>query len=55
MAGIMASDAAVVASIALQYGVPLEVIRHALMRDVRGRASGPLGAVLDLLAEETLG
>jgi len=29
-AGIMASDAAVVASIALQYGVPLDVIRHAL-------------------------
>jgi hypothetical protein len=55
MAGIMASDAAVVASIALQYGVLLDVIRHALMRDVRGRASGPLGAVLDLLAEETLG
>jgi hypothetical protein len=32
-AGIMASDAAVVCSIALQYGVPLDVIRKALMRD----------------------
>ena len=47
MAGINASDAAVVASIALQYGVPLEVIRHALMRDARGQPSGPLGAALD--------
>jgi hypothetical protein len=37
MAGINASDAAVVCSIALQYGVPLDVIRHALMRDSHGR------------------
>jgi hypothetical protein len=51
-AGIMASDAAVVASIALQYGVPLEVLRHALMRDPHGKPSGPLGAVLDRLADE---
>jgi hypothetical protein len=51
-AGIMASDAAVVASIALQYGVPLDVIRGALMRDPRGKPSGPLGVVLDLIAEE---
>jgi hypothetical protein len=49
-AGIMASDAAVVASIALQYGVPLDVIRGALMRDPRGKPSGPLGVVLDRLA-----
>ena len=46
-AGIMASDAAVVASIALQYGVAIDVIRRALMRDPRGKASGPLGAVFD--------
>ena len=51
-AGIMASDAAVVASIALQYGVPLDVIRRALMRDPQGRAVGPLGVVLDQLAQE---
>jgi len=51
-AGIMASDAAVVASVALQYGVPLDVIRHALMRDPRGKSSGPLGVVLDQLAQE---
>ena len=51
MAGINAADAAVVCSIALQYGVPIETIRHALMRDSRGRASGPLGTVLDKIAE----
>src|SRR5215510_2851518 len=44
-----ARDSAVVASIALQYGVPLEVLRHALMRNRDGSACGPLGAALDLL------
>jgi hypothetical protein len=47
-----AKDAAVVCSIALQYGVPAEVIRHALLRDSRGVASSPLGAALDILAGE---
>jgi len=50
-AGIMASDAAVVTSIALQYGVPVGVIRKALMRDAQGRASGPLDVALDLIAQ----
>jgi hypothetical protein len=45
-----AKDSAVVASIALQYGVPVEVIRNALMRDSRGVASSPLGVALDLIA-----
>jgi len=45
-----ARDAAVVASIALQAGADLDVIRHSLMRDSRGKASGPLGAALDYLA-----
>jgi len=38
--------------IALQHGVPLDVIRRALMRDGRGRPNGPLGVALDLLAGE---
>jgi hypothetical protein len=46
-----ARDSAVVASIALQYGVPVDVIRKALLRDPRGVASSPLGMALDLLAE----
>lgn len=45
-----AKDAAVVASIALQYGVHVDTIRHALLRDASGAAASPLGVVLDLLA-----
>jgi hypothetical protein len=52
-AGIMTSDAAVLASIAQQYGAPLETLRAALMRDGRGKAMGPVGVVLDMLAEES--
>jgi hypothetical protein len=48
---INARDAAVVVSIALQYGVPLDVIRHALLRDAQGFAASPLGAVLDRIAD----
>jgi hypothetical protein len=47
-----AKDSAVVASLALQHGVPLDVIRRALLRDARGVASSPLGVALDLLAKE---
>ena len=36
-------------SIALQHGVPLDVIRRALLRDARGVASSPLGQALDVL------
>jgi hypothetical protein len=45
-----ARDAAVVCSIALQHGVPLETIRGAVLRDSEGRASTPLGAALDAIA-----
>jgi hypothetical protein len=41
------SDAAILASLALQYGAPLDEIRHALKRDVRGQAASPIGAALD--------
>jgi hypothetical protein len=51
MAGINAQDAAIVCSIALQFGADLETIRRALCRDARGRATGPLGAALDRIAE----
>ena len=44
-----AKDSAVVASIAFQYGVPVNVIRKALLRDAQGRASSPLGRALDLV------
>jgi ribonucleoside-diphosphate reductase alpha chain len=45
-----ARDAAIAASIAFQYGADPDTIRHALCRDSQGRASGPLGAALDLIA-----
>jgi len=51
-AGIMTSDAAVAASLALQFGCPLDVLRKAMMRDSRGRASGPLGQALDQIADD---
>jgi hypothetical protein len=47
-----ARDSAVTASIALQFGAPVDVIRRALLRDPRGVASSPLGMALDLLAKD---
>jgi hypothetical protein len=46
-----ARDAAVVCSLALQHGVPLELIRNALNRDAHGTASSVLGAALDAIAQ----
>jgi hypothetical protein len=48
-----ARDSAVVCSLCLQHGVPLETIRKALMRDSQGRPNGPLGAALDLIADSS--
>jgi ribonucleoside-diphosphate reductase alpha chain len=47
-----ARDAAVAASLALQFGCPLEVLQRALLRDSHGRPSTPLGAALDIIAGE---
>jgi hypothetical protein len=43
------SDAAILASLALQYGAPLDELRHALKRDAAGKASSPIGEALDRL------
>ena len=48
----VARDAAILASICLQHGASADVIRRALTRNSDGSAGGPLGAVLDLLAQE---
>jgi hypothetical protein len=48
-ADVNARDAAIVCSIALQYGADVETIRKALCRDGQGRASGPLGSALDVI------
>ena len=45
-----ARDSAVAASLALQFGCPLEVLCRAVLRDPQGRPSTPLGCVLDRLA-----
>jgi hypothetical protein len=45
-----ARDSAVIASLALQHGVDLDVMRKALLRDASGVASGPLGTALDMIA-----
>ena len=45
-----AKDAAILASIALQYGAPLNVLRKALLRDSQGRPSTPIGCALDIIA-----
>jgi hypothetical protein len=44
------SDAAILASLALQYGAPLDEIRHALKRDSRGAAQSPIGTALDKIS-----
>jgi hypothetical protein len=48
-------DASVVASIAMQYGVPVDVLRKALMRDSRGAPCGPLAIALDMVAAQDEG
>jgi hypothetical protein len=45
-----ARDSAVVASLALQHGVDPDTLRHALMRNGGGEASGPLDVLLDSLS-----
>jgi hypothetical protein len=50
-----ARDAAIAASLAFQYGCPLEVLRGALLRDMQGRPATPLGVALDIAAAQGTG
>jgi hypothetical protein len=43
------SDAAILASLALQYGAPLDEIKHALKRTTGGEAASPIGTALDCI------
>src|SRR5262245_60624226 len=45
-----ARDAAIAFSFAVQHGADPEAIRKALSRDSQGRATGPLGTALDVIA-----
>ena len=46
---VVAHDAAVTISLALQYGTPLAAIRKALLKLPNGQGAGPLGKALDLI------
>ncbi|MBG1233005.1 hypothetical protein [Aestuariivirga litoralis] len=46
----VARDTAVAASLALQFGTPIDTLRHALTRNDDGTPAGPLGALLDLIS-----
>jgi ribonucleoside-diphosphate reductase alpha chain len=50
--GTLVRDSAIILSFALQHGADIEAIRRALCRDSQGRALGPIGAALDLLAAD---
>lgn len=41
-----AKDSAILASLCLQAGVPLQTIQHALLKDAAGNPSSPLGCAL---------
>jgi hypothetical protein len=45
-----ARDAAILRSFALQHGADLVTIRNALCRDSNGRALGPIGEAIDIIA-----
>jgi hypothetical protein len=47
----IARDGAVLLSMALQYGVPLDTIRHALTRDGQNQPTSIVGAVVDRLTD----
>ncbi len=49
----IARDAAIVISIGLQYGTPVDAMRKAMTRDGQGAPLSIIGHVLDLLAAET--
>jgi hypothetical protein len=49
--GTLVRDSAIILSFALQHGADINAIRKALCRDSQGRALGPIGAALDLIAE----
>jgi hypothetical protein len=44
---VLASDAAILASLAIQHGCTLETIARAVKRDARGEPASPIGAALD--------
>lgn len=54
LADTTTADAAVAASLALQYGCPLDVLRAAMKRTAAGEPMGPLAHALDAVAVRLL-
>jgi hypothetical protein len=50
-----ARDAAVVLSLALQHGTPIDTIRHAITRSDSGEAASILGKIVDVLSATVRG
>ena len=48
--GTLVRDSAIIFSFAVQHGADPEAIRRALCRDSSGRALGPIGEALDIIA-----
>jgi hypothetical protein len=48
--GTLVRDSAIIFSFAVQHGADPEAIRRALCRDSNGRALGPIGEALDIIA-----
>ena len=46
---ISMQESAILVSLALQYGCPLETLRSAALRAEGGRAEGPIGCLIDLI------
>jgi hypothetical protein len=49
----LARDSAVLISLGLQHGVPLSAMQKAIMRDLDGEPTGPIGKLLDLIADDS--
>jgi hypothetical protein len=47
----LARDSAVLLSVALQHGTPIGELQRAITRDANGEPSGPIGRLLDIMAE----
>lgn len=54
MLDVLMSDAAIIASLALQWGVPVQHLAHAIKRDKFGTASSPIGAALDRIVTRAI-
>lgn len=50
-ADILAKEAAIVASFALQFGASLDDMRAAMPRTTEGEPEGPLGKLMDILGD----